>query len=421
MMGVTFLGMRCKMDRRDQILKYIGKEQLGIEIGPYCWPLTPKRDGYRCLVMDVFDTATTRARAAENPTFTAEVLAGIEDIDLVGSSTLIDDVIEREGRLGEFDYIVSSHNFEHLPNPLRFLQGCARVLKPEGIISMAIPDRRACYDYFRPVTRLADWLDAWLTDRHRPTYAQSFDERWVRASYDHHGVPYGSFFQGADPALITAAMTFEEDFAMWRDRLKANDAEYHDAHCSVFTPASLELLLRDSAWLGLIPFEVVEIYHSPGVDIFVHLRRLRSVEDARPADYPAIRERLLHRVLEEAAQTSKIGHLLGGLDQQQVERMVQAGRDAGSADADALAQLQRESNELRAQVSALQAQLGETERAASYARSERLALQREVAESREKERHLNASIADLRESTSWRITAPIRKVKQALSKKAPMN
>lgn len=409
------------MDRRDEILRYIGKEQLGIEIGPFCWPLTPKREGYRCLVMDVFDTDTTKAIAADNATITPEDRANIEDVDLLGSSTQIDEIVEREGRLGEFDYIVSSHNFEHLPNPIRFLQGCGRVLKPDGIISMAIPDRRACYDYFRPVTRLADWLDAWLTDRHRPTFAQSFDDRWVRASYDHHGVPYGSFFQGADPKLVSAALTFEKDFGLWRDRLRDGDTDYHDAHCSVFTPASLELLLRDSAWLGLIPFEVVDIYHSPGVDIFVHLRRLRNAEDARPADYASIRERLLHRVLEEASQTTTVGHLLHGRDTADIEKLLQPGAHVVSDDAQALAQLQGEKNELQLQVDALRARLDEAERAAGHERSRQHQLQHELAEGREKERYLNAAISDLTTSTSWRITAPIRKVKLALTKKREMH
>ena len=89
----------------------------------------------------------------------------IEDVDLVGSSTHIGELVRARGEAGTFDYVVSSHNFEHLPNPIRFLQGCAEALRPGGILSMAIPDRRACFDYFRPVTRLSDWIQAFVEDR----------------------------------------------------------------------------------------------------------------------------------------------------------------------------------------------------------------------------------------------------------------
>jgi len=44
------------MDRRHEVTKFISREQVGIEIAPYFAGLAPKRDGYQCLVLDVFDT-----------------------------------------------------------------------------------------------------------------------------------------------------------------------------------------------------------------------------------------------------------------------------------------------------------------------------------------------------------------------------
>lgn len=37
---------------------------------------------------------------------------------------------------------------------------------------MAIPDRRACFDFFRPFSSLAAWLEAYFENRTRPTNAQ---------------------------------------------------------------------------------------------------------------------------------------------------------------------------------------------------------------------------------------------------------
>ena len=111
------------MDRRDVILKYITKEKQGIEIGPFHSPLTPKRDGYNCLVMDVFDLATLKKMAKENVGISDEQCELLEDVDLLGSSTHIDKVVDQHGKLGQFDYLVSSHNFEHLPNRSDFSRG----------------------------------------------------------------------------------------------------------------------------------------------------------------------------------------------------------------------------------------------------------------------------------------------------------
>ena len=40
--------------RKKYLLKYITKEKLGLEIGPYIHPLASKREGYNVKILDVF-------------------------------------------------------------------------------------------------------------------------------------------------------------------------------------------------------------------------------------------------------------------------------------------------------------------------------------------------------------------------------
>lgn len=418
------------MDRRDVILKYITKEKPGIEIGPFHSPLTPKRDGYNCLVMDVFDLATLKKMARENVGISEEQCELLEDVDLLGSSTHIDKVVEQHGKLGQFDYLVSSHNFEHLPNPIRFLQGCAKVLKPGGMLSMAIPDRRACYDYFRPATPLSAWLEAYFADRNQPTLTQNFDEKWVRASYDHHGVPYGSFFRGAPPAAVTPAMTFERHFKEWEANASSNDRPYEDAHCSVFTPSSFELLVRDCAYLGLIDFEIVEMSDSPGVDFFAHLRVATDPAVLRPADYEMLRNELLHRILDEAAETSTQGatarlnatqpdpsppQVASIADQATsqpagpsgLESTLENLRDIAARSAQRLDDINR----------AIEAQLSAQHSHAAMltaAQEERQRLSDERQRLIDDIQRLNATVLAMRMSTSWKVTAPLRRLMNAV-------
>ncbi|MDQ2150672.1 methyltransferase domain-containing protein [Alcaligenaceae bacterium C4P045] len=419
------------MDRRDVILKYITKEKQGIEIGPFHSPLTPKRDGYNCLVMDVFDLATLKKMARENVGISDEQCELLEDVDLLGSSTHIDKVVEQHGKLGQFDYLVSSHNFEHLPNPIRFLQGCAKVLKPGGMLSMAIPDRRACYDYFRSATPLSAWLEAYFADRNQPTLTQNFDEKWVRASYDHHGVPYGSFFRGAPPTAVTPAMTFERHFKEWEANAASNDREYEDAHCSVFTPSSFELLIRDCAYLGLINFEIVEMSDSPGVDFFAHLRVATDPAALRPADYETLRNELLHRILDEAAETSTQGAnarqkaAQPNVPPPQVEPAPVAAQaplpPLPSALDSTLEQLRdiaaRSAQRLEDINQALAQQLGDQHgqaAALAAAHEERQRLSDERQRLNDDVHRLNATVLAMRMSTSWKITAPLRRMMNAV-------
>ncbi|WP_250529159.1 class I SAM-dependent methyltransferase [Caballeronia sp. ATUFL_F1_KS4A] len=291
------------MDRRESILKYISKSQAGIEIGPWFSPIAPKRDGYQCLVLDVFDTATLRERASKDPNVHQSLIANIEEVDLIGSSTKIGELIGARGQRNAFDYIVSSHNFEHLPNPIRFLRGCAEALKPEGMLSMAIPDRRGCFDYLRPVTRLSEWIQAFIDERERPTPAQNFDSREAFAHINDGAKTSFAFVRATPPATVEADLDLERLYADWQLRSSNGDENYYDAHCSVFTPASFELLIRDVGFLRLAPFDVVEIVDA-GCEFHAHLRLCEPGHGANPADYRHVRNELLHRIQDEAAETS---------------------------------------------------------------------------------------------------------------------
>ena len=168
---------------------------------------------------------------------------------------------------------------------------------------MAIPDRRACFDYFRPVTRLSDWIQAFVEERSRPSHAQDFDSRELFARYDDGKQRAFAFVRNGPPEKVSVDLDLDIVSGDWMQRLRTKDENYYDAHCSVFTPSSFELLVRDAAYLGLVPFEVVEIFDA-GCEFHAHLRVEQSTEALRPANYEQIRNSLLHRIQDEAAETS---------------------------------------------------------------------------------------------------------------------
>ncbi|VVM08465.1 hypothetical protein MAMC_02180 [Methylacidimicrobium cyclopophantes] len=124
------------MSRRAEFSRYIPHPKepgiLAIEIGPWFAPIFPKKEGYPCLVLDLYDRKTLQERAERDPYIPRERIPDIEEVDLVGSASEIAEIVAAHYPLSSFAYIISSHNFEHLPNPIRFLQGCAKVLKPGG-------------------------------------------------------------------------------------------------------------------------------------------------------------------------------------------------------------------------------------------------------------------------------------------------
>ena len=74
---------------------------------------------------------------------------------------------------------------------------------------MAIPDRRACFDYFRPVTRLSDWIQAFVEDRNRPSLAQGFDSKELFARYDDGKQRAFAFLRNIPPEKMSADLNLD--------------------------------------------------------------------------------------------------------------------------------------------------------------------------------------------------------------------
>ena len=293
------------MNRRRWLTNNITPEQRGIEIGPYNNPLVPKRRGYNSVVIDVFDANQLRARAAADQWVANETIEKIEEVDLIGSCTNIAELVAEKYSLASFDYIISSHNLEHMPDPIRFLQACQKVLRPGGVISLAVPDRRVCFDYFRPHSTLADWLEAYFAKRERPTASQVFRQFALRSSYRENGQELGSFSLDYDPAQIHPVESLEEAFESYKT-LEENPSEnYHDVHCWAFTPSSLELMLRELNFLDLIRLEIQQVTATHGCEFFLRLRNADKPSSLSRQAFYKQRLSLLHRINDEAAVNSQ--------------------------------------------------------------------------------------------------------------------
>ena len=88
-------------------------------------------------------------------------------IDLYGTAE------ELPVKSAKFDYVISSHVIEHVPNPIKAFFEWDRVLKPGGTIFMIFPKRDADpNDVMRPISELDEFISQYenpqpLTDEHR--------------------------------------------------------------------------------------------------------------------------------------------------------------------------------------------------------------------------------------------------------------
>jgi SAM-dependent methyltransferase len=285
------------MSRLTQLLAHIDPAKTGIEVAPYFNPAVPKAAYPNVLTLDVFDTATLKERAAADMMIANECIARIEDVDLVGDASSIGSLVSDKGLAGKIGYIVSSHNFEHLPNPIRFLRGCSEVLEPGGVLSMAVPDVRACFDIFRMPTRLVDWLAAYHEYRSQPSPETLFDALSNIAPHVRNGVvATGAALNLANPAEFRLETDLRDAYATFVQTLD-QPGPYRDAHCTVMFPETLELMLRDLRYLGLIDLDIIEVSQTQGIEFFIHLRKpIGEVSAIDKSEHLAVRQALMERI-----------------------------------------------------------------------------------------------------------------------------
>ena len=157
--------------RSDALLAGISQESRIVEVGASFRPLVPKRDGWNTCVVD-HDTREGLLAKYKKAVIDANE---IEDVDVIWQEGNLHEAFPVE-EWGSFDAIVASHVLEHMPDLLAFLDSCRRLLRDDGMLIFALPDKRWCFDFFRPASLAGDVLLAHHESRKIHTAAVLFNE-----------------------------------------------------------------------------------------------------------------------------------------------------------------------------------------------------------------------------------------------------
>lgn len=205
----------------------------GLEIGALHMPLKlPANASAR--YVDRFGLAELRAHYPE-----------LADFDLVSPDLVDDGETLATVEDASVDFVIANHMIEHCEDPIATLSNHLRVLRPGGVLYMAVPDCRETFDAGRPVTPLAHLVrdhDEGAAISRRGHY-----EEWVR------------HIDGAMPKEVSR-------------RAAELEAQRYSIHFHVWTPAAfLELLVHCRSVLGLSLD--VEALERNGHEFVVVLRR----------------------------------------------------------------------------------------------------------------------------------------------------
>ncbi len=252
----------------------------GLEIGPLAAPWVRKDEG-DVFYVDHTDAEGLRRKYATNPVL-KDSLDQIVDIDcVIGESQGIHEAVADQA---PFDYVIASHLIEHIPDPITWLSDIASVLRPSGILSLVIPDKRFTFDMNRRTTEISDLVDAYLRRLRNPSFRQAYDfiSKEITETVDLVGVWAGT----RDYAAVVRSDVPDPDVAALQlCRTIQSSDQYVDVHCSVFTPESFLTLYEKLARLGLIEFEVAHFVSTEidQMEFHVSLRRTDVTLDSDSA------------------------------------------------------------------------------------------------------------------------------------------
>lgn len=178
-----------------------------------------------------------------------------------------------------FDYIITSHHFKHLANPLQFLQAAEILLKPVGYLSMASPIHTRCFDLYKPLTSSGKLIDSYINKLTTPSLGAVFDHHTLGA-HKRDGTLIGKpHLRNEDVKLIWDEI---EEFQInpqfnkigWFKELQTSlNNGYTDAHYNFFNPYSFCLIIADLKMIGLLNTLKVNHISENGMEFIVHLRK----------------------------------------------------------------------------------------------------------------------------------------------------
>jgi len=157
------------MDGRAHALRGIDlRVSPGVEIGPLTRPLV-RKDEAEVYYIDRASAAELRAYHRHNPEIDVDAIV---EVDFVwGERTLSQCVSGRR-----LDWCFAGHVVEHVPDLIGWLAEVEEILRPGGILSLIVPDRRYSFDYLRRTSVLSEAIEAHLMRLRRPSSRQVHDQ-----------------------------------------------------------------------------------------------------------------------------------------------------------------------------------------------------------------------------------------------------
>jgi SAM-dependent methyltransferase len=218
----------------------------GLEISPNWAPVVVRGEA-QMVYCDRLSTEELQSREKDNQGRIG-FKCDVEEMDFVWKDgTLLPSYFEDDEK---FDFVVSSHVMEHVPNFLGFLAQQFRVCKNDGVVCFVVPDVRLSGEHFRPLTTPGQLIDALLVNRDKPSPGMVYE-----ATYHIFDWPGLENLKAKHVLETKRGYTTAQAAEFARVAVET----YIDVHCWSFTYATFEDVFTEVRDAGFLDFEIVAI------------------------------------------------------------------------------------------------------------------------------------------------------------------
>lgn len=381
------------MDFREHVRsKILSTNDRILEFGPLNRPTATKDKFPNVKFADIRSTEDIKKLYTSNDYLKA---TGVTvDIDsIVEIDYVIKDSYENTFKGAEkFDAIILSHVIEHIPDIIGFFTDVATILKDNGKLVIVYPDARYCFDHFRNGTRFIDAYEVYKKKASNAAGVFDFAFNVVKEND-------AAFFWESSGIMKTLPENiFSDSMVKYK---QAEDGELpDDVHYWPFSDYQFAKFLYDMDRAGLLRFNMCDFFATQNnTQEFMVIMSLKQSNIIEKDKYKSIMDATNQSIALSRSRQSAYRQL---------------GKNV---------KLKANLLECQAALGALEKRLDDAahKTSALLRRSDILEGEKKLLESEKRKltKRLNLQskeLEDIRNSSSWKITSPLRRISERIAK-----
>jgi hypothetical protein len=250
-----------KIANRKDFIDLISQDKMILEIGPMAFP-SMNVNNPNVHTVDYFSKEELRENYKNDPNVNIDNICDVTYVlkDSIPYSSVIPQI---------FDICFSSHNVEHVPCLITFLNNVSSILKSDSYFFLCIPDYRYCFDHFRNPSNIFEVLDSFYNKQNKPSAVSLLESRYINCHND--SVKHWEFFNNSIVNIFNTINEKNDFFNNQKkriiDEIESIKKEYEicktvykDAHCWKFTPFIFRNIIDILYETKFIDFKIEKVY-----------------------------------------------------------------------------------------------------------------------------------------------------------------